>query len=99
MGRAQLLFLIRGGLVLELLDHGSQLFQRGGVLCADRFRRLATRIGVLHGVEHRARERQRDATMILLADEVEFRPRRFVAFKAIESQVVGHPIVAATILR
>jgi hypothetical protein len=41
-----------------------------------------TRIGVLHGVEHRGRERQRDAAVILLADEVEFSPGRFVALKA-----------------
>ena len=34
---AQLLFLVRGGLVLELLDHGSELLQGGGVLRAGGF--------------------------------------------------------------
>ena len=81
------LFLVRGGLVLELLYHWPKFFQRGGVLGAELLRR-ATQIGVLDGVEHLACERQRSAAMILLADEVEFRPRRLMALEAIEPQEV-----------
>jgi hypothetical protein len=39
-------------------------------------------------MEHLARERQWRAAMILLTNEVEFRPRRFVAFGAIEPQKI-----------
>jgi hypothetical protein len=85
--RHSILFLVRGGLVLELLYDGPKLFQRGGVLRAELLR-WATRIGVLNGMEHLARERQWRAAMILLTDEVEFRPRRFVALEAIEPQKI-----------
>jgi len=44
-------FLVRCGLVLELLYHWSKFFECGGVLRAELLRR-ATRIGVLHRVEH-----------------------------------------------
>ena len=81
------LFLVRGGLVLDLLYHWPKFFQRGGVLGAELLRR-ATQIGVLDGVEHLACERQRSAAMILLTDEVEFRPRRLMALEAIEPQEV-----------
>ena len=47
----RLLLLVCGGLVLDLLYHWPQLFQRGGVLGAELLRG-ATRIGMLHGVEH-----------------------------------------------
>src|SRR6476659_3192735 len=81
------LFLVRGGLVLDQLYHWPKFFQRGGVLGAELLRR-ATQISVLDGVEHLACERQRSAAMILLADEVEFRPRRLMALEAIEPQEV-----------
>jgi len=81
------LFLVRGGLVLDLLYHWPKFFQRGGVLGAELLRR-ATQISLLDGVEHLACERQRSAAMILLADEVEFRPRRLMALEAIEPQEV-----------
>ena len=42
--------------VLDLLDERPKFLQRGG-------------IGVLDGVEHWARQRQRRAAMILLADD------------------------------
>ena len=81
--RHSILFLVRGGLVLELLYDGPEFFQRGGVLGAELLR-WATRVGVLDGVKHLARQRQWSAAMILLTNEVEFSPRRFVAFGAIE---------------
>ena len=46
-------------------------------------------------LEHRAFEWQRDAAMVLLAHEVEFRPRRFVALKAIEPQKIIYILGAA----
>src|SRR6476620_7933143 len=88
------LFLVRGGLVLDLLYHWPKFFQRGGVLGAELLRR-ATQISVLDGVEHLACDRQRGAAMILLADEVEFRPRRLMALKAIESQEIVHVLRSA----
>ena len=66
------LFLVRGGLVLDLLYHWPKFFQCGSVFFAELLWG-ATRIGMLNGVEHRTRQRQRSAAMILLADEVEFR--------------------------
>jgi hypothetical protein len=47
-------FLVRCGLILDLLYHWPKFFQCGGVLGAELLWR-ATRIGVLHGVEHCAR--------------------------------------------
>jgi hypothetical protein len=47
------LFLVRGGLVLDLLYDWPKLLQRGGVFGAELFCR-ATQIGVLDGVEHLA---------------------------------------------
>src|SRR5215469_16669593 len=55
------LFPVCSGLVFELLHRRSKLFERGGVLRTHLFRWLATRIGMLDGVEHRAGERQRCA--------------------------------------
>ena len=92
---AAALFLVCCGLVFELLNRRPKLFERGGVLRTHLFRWLATRIGMLDCVEHRACERQRCAAMILVADEVEFRPSCLVALKTIETQEVVHVLSSA----